>query len=56
MIHGSAGRVLHVDLTAQTLRVEAAKETYYRLAGWDAATGNPTAQRLRELGLEWAGP
>jgi len=37
-------------------QVEAAKETYYRLAGWAAATGNPTAQRLRELGLEWAAP
>ncbi len=35
---------------------EAAMETYYRLAGWDVGTGNPTRQRLRELGLEWAAP
>jgi aldehyde:ferredoxin oxidoreductase len=33
--------------------VEAAKEEYYRLAGWDAASGNPTPTTLRRLGLEW---
>ena len=35
-------------------QVEAAQDIYYRLAGWDVATGNPTPQRLRELGLGWA--
>lgn len=29
------------------------KDTYYRMAGWDVATGNPTQQKLEELGLEW---
>ncbi|MFZ6018624.1 MAG: aldehyde ferredoxin oxidoreductase C-terminal domain-containing protein, partial [Chloroflexota bacterium] len=29
------------------------KTIYYTLAGWDVETGNPTAEKLRELGLEW---
>ena len=29
------------------------KDIYYSLAGWDVATGNPTAKRLAELGLDW---
>ncbi|HVN53482.1 MAG TPA: aldehyde ferredoxin oxidoreductase family protein [Anaerolineaceae bacterium] len=29
------------------------KDVYYALAGWDPATGNPTRERLAELGLEW---
>ena len=29
------------------------KTIYYTLAGWDVETGNPTAGKLRELGLEW---
>jgi aldehyde:ferredoxin oxidoreductase len=33
--------------------VEAAKDEYYRLAGWDQATGNPTAATLERLGLGW---
>ncbi len=33
--------------------LEAALETYYDLAGWDKATGNPSAAKLAELGLEW---
>lgn len=28
-------------------------EMYYRLAGWDTETGNPTAATLSKLGLEW---
>jgi len=32
---------------------EAAKETYYCMAGWDPATGNPTRAKLQELGIEW---
>ncbi|MEW6566899.1 MAG: aldehyde ferredoxin oxidoreductase family protein [Chloroflexota bacterium] len=35
--------------------VEAAKEEYYRQAGWDAATGYPTPGTLARLGLEWLG-
>ncbi len=34
--------------------VEAAKDEYYRQAGWHAATGNPTPATLTRLGLEWA--
>ncbi|MCB9136966.1 MAG: aldehyde ferredoxin oxidoreductase family protein [Caldilineaceae bacterium] len=32
--------------------LEQAKDRYYALAGWDVATGNPTPERLRELGLD----
>ena len=34
--------------------IEAAKDTYYDLAGWDRKTGNPTQETLSRLGLEWA--
>ena len=30
------------------------KEEYYGFMGWDEATGNPTAGKMLELGLEWA--
>jgi aldehyde:ferredoxin oxidoreductase len=30
-----------------------ARETYYRLAGCDPATGYPTRARLHDLGLDW---
>lgn len=33
--------------------VEKAKDIYYKLAGWDVITGNPTKEKLVELGLEW---
>lgn len=33
--------------------IEAAKDEYYRLAGWDVATGNPTPETLERLGLDW---
>ena len=33
--------------------IEDAKDTYFRLAGWDVATGNPTRKKLVELGLAW---
>jgi len=33
--------------------IEAAQEEYYRLAGWDPQTGNPTRETLARLGLEW---
>lgn len=35
--------------------LEHAKDVYFQLAGWDAATGNPTSARLKELNLEWIG-
>jgi aldehyde:ferredoxin oxidoreductase len=34
--------------------MERALDEYYRLAGWDASTGNPTPETLGRLGLEWA--
>jgi aldehyde:ferredoxin oxidoreductase len=33
--------------------VGAALDEYYRLAGWDATTGNPTSETLARLGLAW---
>ncbi len=30
-----------------------ALDTYYKLAGWNAATGMPSQAKLAELGLEW---
>jgi aldehyde:ferredoxin oxidoreductase len=35
--------------------IEGALDEYYRLAGWDGSTGNPTPDTLARLGLEWAG-
>ena len=32
--------------------LEMMKDAYYKLRGWDMATGIPTADRLRELGLD----
>lgn len=36
-----------------TEELEAAKDEYYRLAGWDIKTGNPTPETLARLGLDW---
>ncbi len=33
--------------------LERAKDIYYRMTGWDPQTGNPTPEKLKELGLEW---
>jgi aldehyde:ferredoxin oxidoreductase len=33
--------------------IEAAMDEYFRLAGWDVQTGNPTPETLARLGLEW---
>lgn len=43
----SAGRTLDRDTIADAI------QTYYRLAGWDPETGNPTRSTLEELDLEW---
>jgi aldehyde:ferredoxin oxidoreductase len=33
---------------------EEAKQEYYAQRGWDPDTGNPTLEKIKELGLEWA--
>jgi aldehyde:ferredoxin oxidoreductase len=33
--------------------MEMMKDAYYELRGWDKATGIPTPDKLRELGLDW---
>jgi aldehyde:ferredoxin oxidoreductase len=33
--------------------LERVKDVYYRLAGWDGATGNPSPKKLEELELGW---
>jgi aldehyde:ferredoxin oxidoreductase len=45
------GPTAGVALTSQEF--EQARETYYRLAGCDPASGYPTRAKLGELGLEW---
>jgi aldehyde:ferredoxin oxidoreductase len=40
-----------VALTQEEL--SQAQDLYYELSGWDPATGNPTAETLARLGLEW---
>ena len=30
-----------------------AQEMYYKIAGWDGKTGNPTEETLKRLSLEW---
>jgi len=39
------------DVALSHEEIEAAKDEYYRLAGWDVATGNPTPETLTRLGL-----
>lgn len=36
------------------MQFEDALSRYYELMGWDPATGAPTEETIRELGLEWA--
>ena len=48
---GGKGPSAGVALTTEEF--EHARESYYRLAGWDTATGYPTAAKLRGLGLDW---
>jgi aldehyde:ferredoxin oxidoreductase len=35
-------------------QVEAMKDQYYSFAGWNVSTGNPSAEKLASLGLDWA--
>jgi aldehyde:ferredoxin oxidoreductase len=34
---------------------DTARDSYYRLAGCDPATGHPTKEKLASLGLDWVG-
>ena len=45
------GPTAGVALTTEEF--EHARESYYRLAGWDTATGYPTPAKLHDLGLDW---
>jgi len=45
------GPTARVALTSEEF--EHARDSYYRLAGWDPATGYPTPAKLRGLGLDW---
>jgi len=33
--------------------VEGALDAYFELSGWDVKSGNPTSEKLEELGLAW---
>jgi aldehyde:ferredoxin oxidoreductase len=50
---GGKGPTAGVALTAEEF--DRARETYYRLAGFDPATGHATPAKLAELGLDWIG-
>jgi aldehyde:ferredoxin oxidoreductase len=45
------GPTAGVHMTEDEL--EGAKDAYYRLAGWDLVTGNPSKEKLEGLGLGW---
>src|SRR5687768_8802912 len=47
------GPTAGVALTTEEF--ERARETYYRMAGYDPASGHPTKAKLEELGIAWAG-
>ncbi len=34
--------------------IETAKDIYYRMVGWEVATGTPKREKLEALGLDWA--
>jgi hypothetical protein len=48
---GGKGPTAGVALATEEF--ERARETYYRLAGCDPATGYPTRAKLAGLGLDW---
>ncbi len=45
------GPTAGVGLTRE--EIDQALDTYYRLAGWDEKTGNPTEKTLARVGLSW---
>jgi len=46
-----AGPTAGVSLSAEEL--EGFKDSYYKMAEWDASTGNPTVEKLKALELDW---
>ncbi len=46
------GPTASVALTTE--EISGAQDTYFALAGWDNATGNPTPETLKRLELDWA--
>jgi aldehyde:ferredoxin oxidoreductase len=45
------GPTAGVSLSAEEL--EGFKDSYYKMAEWDVATGNPTPKKLKALKLDW---
>jgi aldehyde:ferredoxin oxidoreductase len=48
----ASGPLAGVRVDPETFR--RALQLYYRMEGWDPATGWPTFAKLAELGIEWA--
>jgi aldehyde:ferredoxin oxidoreductase len=48
-----AGKGPTAGVALTTEEFEHARDSYYRLAGFDTGTGYPTRAKLAELGLEW---
>jgi aldehyde:ferredoxin oxidoreductase len=40
-----------VTLTHEEL--DAAQDMYYKMAGWDKTSGNPTPETMKRLELDW---
>jgi len=48
-----AGTGPTADVALSQDELTQAQDMYYELSGWDAASGNPTAETLRRLELDW---
>jgi aldehyde:ferredoxin oxidoreductase len=48
-----AGTGPTAGIALDPVEIEGALDEYYRLAGWDGRTGNPTPETMARLGLEW---
>jgi aldehyde:ferredoxin oxidoreductase len=48
-----AGTGPTADVALSQEELTEAQDMYYELSGWDAASGNPTAETLRRLELDW---
>ena len=40
-------------ITIDKAQFESVRDHYYKIAGWDPESGNPTEETLKKLGLDW---
>ena len=53
-VTGPGGKVISVERKLDREKFEGLKDEYYRLNGWDPATGRPRKDTLESLGLKEA--